>query len=55
MERTGYPLFANQRLELRHDLVVASELQLRLDELLECGDTEVVESGDLALGERLIR
>ena len=47
-------VLADQRLELPHHLGMAAERQLRLDQLLQGGDPQVVETGDLALGEGLV-
>jgi hypothetical protein len=47
-------VLAYQRLELGDHLGVAAERELHLDELLERGRTQVLEAGDLVLGERFV-
>ena len=46
-------VLADQRLELHNHVGMAAERELRLDQLLERRDPQVVETGDLAPGERL--
>ena len=48
-------VLADQGLELADDLGVATERELRLDELLQRRDPQVLEPGDLALREGLVR
>jgi hypothetical protein len=45
---------AYERLKLSDNLAMAAERQLGLDQLLERGDLQVIETGDLALREWLI-
>ena len=44
----------DERLELRHQLVMAAERQLSVDAILDRRETELLEPGDLALRERLV-
>ena len=47
-------MLAWQRLELADQLGIAAERELRLDPLLDRGQTQLLEPGDLRLGERLV-
>jgi hypothetical protein len=47
------PMFAGKRLQLAEDLEVAAELEVGIDTLLECLQTEIVQASDLA-SERLL-
>ena len=44
----------DERLELRHQLVMAAERQLSVDAIFDRRETELLEPGDLALRERLV-
>ena len=46
-------VLGDQRLELRHQLVMAAERQVGVDPILERGQPELLQPGDLALRERL--
>jgi hypothetical protein len=47
-------VLADQDLELLHDLRVPRERQLRLDQVLQCRDMQVLETSDLGQSERLV-
>ena len=44
----------HERLQLGDETAVATECELRLDALLEGGETKLLETSDLHLGERLV-
>ena len=47
-------VLCDQRLQLPHHLGMTTKRQLRLDQLLERRDAQIIEPGDLALRERLV-
>ena len=47
-------VLCDQRLELRHQLGVAAKRQLRLDQLLERRQPQLLQPGDLALGKPFV-
>ena len=47
-------MLRNQSLQLRSDVGVAAESQIRLEPLLDCAEAQLVQPADLALSERVV-
>src|SRR5262249_58499214 len=52
--RRAQGLPGHERVELRHERGVATESKIALDPFLDSGETELLESRNRALGERLV-